>query len=428
MGTADLPTGSHGIPDRGVRRLVFIISLGMLQAIWPLTMDLYLPSFPQVQEGLGTSPALVQFTLTGAFVGMALGQLVAGPLSDAVGRARPLGIALVVYTLATVGCAFAPSIALLITGRFLQGLGAAACSVIGVAIVRDTVSGPAMLRFIANLSVINGFFVVFSPALGAQLLTVISWRGLFWVLAGYGVFLVVLALLVFLRSETNPPERRALRQGATVMDDYRILLGPGVFRWIVVAGGIMFAGMMTYMASSAFLFQDYYGLTPSQYAIAFGGHGLVMIVGAQVSARLSRRISPHRIVVAGFIALVLSAVALLLSVTLLPAAGFLGFLVPLLCFTTSFGMIGPALQASALEPHGLRAGTAASLLGASNMVFAAFASPVAGLFGFASPVATVVIMLVLESTALVIVLLAFRRQNAIPIVSHRPIKQVNAIR
>ena len=133
------------------RRLLFIASLGALQAIWPLTMDLYLPSFPQLQDELGTSPALVQLTLTGAFVGMALGQLAAGPISDAVGRTRPLAVALVVYTAATVSCALAPNIEWLIASRFGQGLGAAGCAVIGIALVRDTVSGPAMLRFIANL-------------------------------------------------------------------------------------------------------------------------------------------------------------------------------------------------------------------------------------------------------------------------------------
>jgi DHA1 family bicyclomycin/chloramphenicol resistance-like MFS transporter len=399
-------------PSRN-RRLAFIVALGMLQAIWPLTMDLYLPSFPQLQAELATSPALVQFTLTGAFIGMALGQLFAGPLSDAVGRSRPLAVALVVYTLASVGCALAPSIEWLIAGRFLQGLGAAGCAVIGLALVRDTVSGPAMLRFIANLSVISGFFVVLSPAIGAQLLAVIDWRGLFWVLVGYGVVLVLVAGVILLRSETNPPERRALRGTATVRDDYRSLFGSPQFRWIVVGGGLMFAGMMTYMASSAFLFQDVFGLTPTQYAIAFGGHGALMIVGAQVSARLSRRFSPRRIVVIGMSALLAAVMALLVSVVLVPGAGFVGFIVPLLFFTTSFGLVGPAMQATALEPHALRAGTAASLLGASNMVFAAIASPIAGFFSVGTPVATVVVMVVLEAAALAAFLQAFRRR-AVP--------------
>jgi DHA1 family bicyclomycin/chloramphenicol resistance-like MFS transporter len=399
----------------GRRRLLFIISLGMLQAIWPLTMDLYLPSFPQLQDELGTTPALVQFTLTGAFVGMALGQLAAGPVSDAVGRTKPLTVALVVYAAATVSCALAPGIEWLIVSRFAQGLGSAGCAVIGIALVRDTVSGAAMLRFIANLSVISGFFVVLSPALGAQLLTVVDWRGLFWVLVAYGVVLVVLAFAVFLRSETNPPERRALRGGATVRDDYRVLLGSPVFRSIVLGGGLMFAGMMTYMASSAFLFQDVFGLSPTEYAIVFGGHGALMIVGAQVSARLSRRYPPRSIVLIGMTSLVTAAVVLLASVLLVPGAGFLGFLLPLLLFTTSFGLIGPAMQAFALEPHAMRAGTAASMLGAANMVFAAISSPVAGFFGVETPVATVVVMLVLECGAFAAFAWAFRhRTDAAP--------------
>jgi DHA1 family bicyclomycin/chloramphenicol resistance-like MFS transporter len=169
--------------------------------------------------------------------------------------------------------------------------------------------------------------------------------------------------------------------------------------------------MMTYMASSAFLFQDVFGLTPTEYAIAFGGHGALMIVGAQVSARLSRRYSPRRIVVIGMSSLLAAVTALLLSVVLVPGAGFVGFLVPLLFFTTSFGLIGPAMQATALEPHALRAGTAASLLGASNMVFAALSSPIAGFFGVGTPVATVVVMLVLETAALAAFIQAFRRRR-----------------
>jgi DHA1 family bicyclomycin/chloramphenicol resistance-like MFS transporter len=405
-------TATPRMRSDGRRRLLFIVSLGMLQAIWPLTMDLYLPSFPQLQDELGTTPALVQFTLTGAFVGMALGQLAAGPISDAVGRTRPLTVALVVYAAATVSCALAPGIEWLIVSRFAQGLGSAGCAVIGIALVRDTVSGPAMLRFIANLSVISGFFVVLSPALGAQLLTVVDWRGLFWVLVAYGTVLVVLAFAVFLRSETNPPERRALRGGATVRDDYRVLLGSPVFRSIVLGGGLMFAGMMTYMASSAFLFQDVFGLSPTEYALVFGGHGALMIVGAQVSARLSRRYSPRRIVLIGITSLVTAAAVLLASVLLLPDAGLLGFLLPLLLFTASFGLVGPAMQAFALEPHAMRAGTAASMLGAANMVFAAVSSPIAGFFGVETPVATVVVMLVLECGAFAAFAWAFRRRGA----------------
>jgi DHA1 family bicyclomycin/chloramphenicol resistance-like MFS transporter len=382
------------------RRLLFFLSLGALQAIWPLTMDLYLPAFPQLQDELGTTPALVQFTLTGAFIGMALGQLAAGPISDAVGRTKPLAAALVIYTVATVSCALAPNIEWLIASRFAQGLGAAGCAVIGIALVRDTVSGPAMLRFIANLSVVSGFFVVLSPAIGAQLLSVIDWRG------------IVLAFGVFLRSETNPPERRALRAGATVRDDYRVLLGSPVFRSIVVGGGLMFAGMMTYMASSAFLFQEVYGLSPTEYAIAFGGHGGLMIVGAQVSARLSRRFDPRRIVLIGMTSLVASAVVLLLSVLLVPQAGFFGFLIPLLFFTTSFGLIGPAVQAFALEPHGLRAGTAAKIMFEAPSIDAAVSSPIAGFFGVETPVATVVGMLVLEGAAFAAFAWAFKRRPA----------------
>lgn len=401
--------GGGGLPDRGIRRLVFLASIGLLQAIWPLTMDLYLPSFPQLQAELGTAPSLVQLTLTSAFMGMAIGQLVTGPISDAVGRMRPLAAGLVVYAIASVGCALAPTIELLIAARFTQGLGAASCAVISIAIVRDSATGTAMVRLLANLAVVSGLFVVLSPALGAALLSYTDWRGLFVTLVGYGAVLIVLAVVVFLRSETNPPERRALRDGATVAGDYRALFGSRGFVGILIGNGLLFAAMMAYMSSSAFIFQNVFGLTPTLYAVIFGGHGALMIAGAQASARLSRRITPRRIVLVGSAGALCSGIALAVSAVALPQLGLAGFLVPLFLFTGCFGVVGPALQATALEPHRLRAGTAASLIGASSMVFAAVVSPIAGAFGLESPVPPVLVMLTLAALSTAVFSVAFRR-------------------
>ena len=372
---------------------VVIIALGLLGAIWPLTMDLYLPSFVQLESEFGSTAAMVQLTLTAAFIGMGLGQLVAGPISDALGRTRPLAVVVVLYCLASVTCALAPTITLLIGARFLQGMAAAACAVISIAIVRDSASGPRMLILSARLSLVSGVFVVGSPALGAQLLYLMDWRGLFWTLLGYGVLLVVIVVTVLMRHETNPPERRALRRSVRLRDDYRALAAERHFRAVVLGGGLLFGGMMAYMASSSFLFQGVFGLTPTGYAIVFGGHGVLMIVGAQCGARLARAFSAQRILFIGLAGLVTFALLLVISVSLMPQLGLWGFLAPLLGFTTSFGLTNPALSAVALGPHGARAGTAASVLGASNMAFAACLAPLAGHFGVQTPVPTAAIML-----------------------------------
>ena len=149
-------------------------------------MDLYLPAFPAIQQELRTTPQFVSLTLTGAFVGMAVGQLTAGPLSDRVGRMRPLVAVLAVYVVATAGCALAPSVDILIACRVVQGVGSAASSVIVLAIVRDCAAGPRMVLLLARLQLVNGTFVVTAPALGAMLLQVMSWRGLFWILVAFG--------------------------------------------------------------------------------------------------------------------------------------------------------------------------------------------------------------------------------------------------
>ncbi|WP_104116162.1 multidrug effflux MFS transporter [Arthrobacter sp. B1805] len=383
----------HGSGQAPRRVLLLVAALAMLQVIWPLTMDLYLPSFPAIRREFGADESGVQLTLTAAFIGMGIGQLASGPVSDAVGRARPLAVMIVLYCLATASCALAPSMGWLVASRAFQGMGSAACAVIALAVVRDLYSGKQLLVFLARLSIASGVFVVASPALGAQLLQIVGWRGLFWVLLGYGLVLLCVAGSILLRNETHPPDRRSLRKGVSLRDDYRNLLGDAQFRSVALAGGLLFAAMMSFMAGSAFLLQEVYGLTPTGYALLFGAQGALMVVGAQVGGLVARRASPALAVRVGAVALVVSAVVLLLSVSLAPQLGVWGLMVPIMGFTTSFGLVNPALQATALEHHGLRAGTAASLLGASNMAGAAVLAPVTGAFGLSSPVPTAIVML-----------------------------------
>lgn len=392
------------------RVLLLVAALAMLQVIWPLTMDLYLPAFPAIGREFGAPEAAVQLTLTAAFIGMGVGQLTSGPVSDAVGRARPLAVMIVVYCLATTSCALAPSMEWLIASRAFQGMGSAACAVIALAIVRDLYSGEKLLVFLARLAIASGIFVVVSPALGAQLLVVVGWRGLFWTLLAYGLVLLCVAGVILLRNETNTPERRLQRKGVRLRDDYRSLLADGQFRSVALAGGLLFSAMMSFMAGSAFLLQEVFGLSPTGYALLFGMQGAVMVIGSQVGAFIARRASPVLTVRIGAIALVVAAIVLLLSVGLAPQLGVWGLMAPIMGFTTSFGLVIPALQATALEHHGLRAGTAASVLGAANMTCAAIIAPVTGAFGLSSPVPTAVVMLSCAAVAAVLLLTGVRKQ------------------
>jgi DHA1 family bicyclomycin/chloramphenicol resistance-like MFS transporter len=392
--------------------LPVMAALAMLQVIWPLTMDLYLPSFPAIRREFGADESAVQLTLTAAFIGMGIGQLASGPVSDAVGRARPLTVMILLYCSATASCALAPSMTWLIVSRAFQGMGSAACAVIAIAIVRDLYSGKRLLVFLARLSIVSGVFVVASPALGAQLLGVAGWRGLFWALLVYGLVLLGVAGVILLRNETHTAERRLQRRGVRLRDDYGILVTDRRFRSVALAGGLLFAAMMAFMASSAFLLQDVFGLSPTGYALVFAAQGALLVIGAQGGAFIARRASPLLAVRFGAVALVVAALALVLSVTVLPDLGLWGLMMPVMGFTASFGLISPALQAAALEHHGGRAGTAASLLGASNMAGAALIAPISGAFGLTSPIPTAVVMFACAGVAAMVLLPAVRIQAA----------------
>ncbi|MHA7189483.1 multidrug effflux MFS transporter [Arthrobacter sp. MDT2-16] len=410
---------AHVVPDpsrtdqTGPRQRVvlLVLALVMLQVIWPLTMDLYLPSLPTIRRDFGSPESGVQLTLTAAFIGMGIGQLASGPVSDAVGRARPLSVMIVVYCLATASCALAPDLGWLIVSRAFQGVGSAACAVIALAIVRDLYAGKQLLVFLARLAIASGVFVVISPALGAQLLQVVGWRGLFWILLLYGLVLLCIAGVILLRNETHTADRRLLRKGVRVRDDYRSLLGDRQFRDLALAGGFLFAAMMSYMAGSAFLLQEVFGLTPTGYALLFGAQGALMVLGAQVGGFIARRSSSVLVIRIGAVALVAAMVILLLSVGVAPEFGLWGLTAPIMAFTTAFGLVSPALQATALEHHGLRAGTAASLLGASNMAGSAVIAPVSGMFGLSSPVPTAVVMLCCASIGGLLLISGVRRSG-----------------
>ncbi|MFC0680194.1 multidrug effflux MFS transporter [Lysobacter korlensis] len=384
-------------------KLRLVVVLGLTQMVWTLAMDLYLPSFLEIRDDFGTSEALVQATLTGAFLGMTGGQLLTGPVSDAVGRKRPLLVVLMAHVLSSILCALAPSIEVLLVGRVFQGMASAASGIIILAVLRDSFAGPELIRMLARLAMVNGTAILFAPSLGAMLLEVMSWRGIFWVLAGYGALTVVLITLALREPERQTPGGRVL---SVTLGNYRTLLGDRVYLATVAVAALVWASMFTYLASSAFLFQGLYGLSPTQYALVFASHGGLMVLGAQFSARLARRVSAARIAVGAGIGMCVSAVVLVVSAVLLPGTGFLGLLVPLWFFTTALGMFNPASQALALKDHKPRSGTAASLLGAANAGLGALISPLAGLIGLGSMLPTVGIMLVCQVLALGVLLIA----------------------
>src|SRR3954471_16800112 len=259
-------------------------------AIGPLSIDMYLPGLPEITRSLDASAAAVQLTLTAVVVGLALGQLVAGPLSDRIGRRRPLVVGLLAYSAVSLLCALAPSVGALTALRFLQGLAGGAGIVIGRAVVRDLYSGAAASRLFSSLMLVTGLAPILAPVIGAQVLKVTAWQGIFVVLAGLALATLTLAAVAL--PETLPPERRDRGGLAATLATLRGLLGERTFMGYALTAALAFGALFAYISGSSFVLQEVYGLSPQAFSLAFGANGLGLVAGSQINARLVGRFGP----------------------------------------------------------------------------------------------------------------------------------------
>ncbi|GAB3059282.1 multidrug effflux MFS transporter [Micromonospora schwarzwaldensis] len=371
----DLTPGD--LMSRG-QRLRLVLVLGSLIAVGPLTIDMYLPALPAIVEDFATTSAAVQLTLTGTLAGLALGQLLIGPLSDAVGRRRPLIAGLVLHVVASSLCVVAPNVAVLGALRVVQGLGVAATAVVAMAVVRDLFSGAAFATLLSRLLLVMGAAPILAPTLGGGVLRWTDWSGVFVVLAVFGVLLVVVAALGL--PETLPPARR--RRGGVLATGslYASLLRDRVFVGLVLVAGLAMAALFAYVAGSSFVLQQGYGLDEQQFGLAFGAGAVGLIGATQYNVRLLRRFPPQRILVAALCAGTLAGLALVVfAVT--DVGGLPALLVSLWLVLAAAGLAMPNAPALALSRHGEAAGTASALLGAVQFGVGAVAAPLVGVLG-----------------------------------------------
>ncbi|OZF36439.1 multidrug effflux MFS transporter [Rhodococcus sp. 14-2483-1-2] len=355
-----------------------ILVLGALIALGPLTIDMYLPALPAIADDLNTSSSAVQLTLAGTLVGLALGQLIIGPLSDIVGRRLPLIVGTGVHILASVACIVAPNIAVLGGLRVVQGLGAAAAAVVAMAIVRDLFSGRAAATVLSRLMLVMGVAPVLAPSLGGAVLLVGSWRLVFAALAIMGVALMTLAI-VSLR-ETLPPERRRASGVLPVLRTYRSLLRDAQFVVLVLVAALAMASLFAYIAGSSFVLQEEFGLDEQQFAIVFAAGAISLIGASQLNVLLLGRFAPVQIVLTALsFAVFAGAVMTVLAIT--GVGGMAGFVVPLWFVLGAVGFVMPNAPALALSRHGEAAGGAAALLGAAQFGLGAIVAPVVGALG-----------------------------------------------
>lgn len=366
--------------------LLVTFILGGLTALPPLSMDMYLPALPQVTTALRSPAATIQLTLTACLAGMALGQLVIGPMSDRWGRRRPLLTGMAVYVLATAVCALAPSAELLIAFRLAQGLAGAAAIVIARAVVRDLYDGVEMARFFSTLMLISGAAPIVAPLIGGQVLRFADWRGVFLVLTGVGVVLTVLVWRGL--AETLPPERRHTGGVGSALRTMRGLLADRVFLGYTLAGGFAFAVLFSYISASPFVVQEIYGASPQAFSLLFGVNSVGLIVVGQINGKLLvGRVSLDKALAVGLGVIALAAVSLLLMSTgVFGEVGLVPIAAALFVLMSAMGLVLPNTNAQALmrTPHA--AGSASALLGTSSFLIGAIASPLVGIAGEATAV------------------------------------------
>jgi MFS transporter, DHA1 family, multidrug resistance protein len=354
-----------------------VVVLGMLSMFGPLSLDLYLPALPELADDLDASASAAQLSITACLVGLAVGQLVAGPLSDRLGRRRPLIVGLMGFMLASVACALAPSAAILVVLRFVQGLAGAAGLVISRAIARDLYSGRALMIFFSRLILIAGLAPVIAPILGGQLSLIMSWRGIFGVLAGFGAVLLLAGWLGL--KETLPPERRIVGGFGKTLHGYNTLLHDRFFVGCALSSGLAGASMFAYISGSTFVLQRIYGMSPQGFSYVFGAISLALVIAAQVGGRLALRWPLTRVLGFGLAVNLCGAASLLATVIIgLPLAVLIA---ALSVMVSAVGLIFPTANALALADYPDLAGTASSLQGLSQFVFGAVAAPLVGIAG-----------------------------------------------
>ncbi|WP_332739043.1 multidrug effflux MFS transporter [Hydrogenophaga sp.] len=369
------------------RYLKMALILGLLSAIGPFAIDMYLPALPDIGRSLGAEVGPVQFSLTAFFLALGVGQLLYGPVSDMVGRKPPLYFGLGLFTLASIGCALATDIQTLVALRFLQGLGAAAGMAIPRAVVRDLHTGTDAARLMSLLMLVFSVSPILAPLAGSGVIALTGWRGVFWAVALASV--AGLALVYGALQETRSAADRVESSLGSALRAYGLLLRDWHYLGLVGIGATAMAGFFVYLAGSPFVLINHYGLTPVQYSLAFSFNAIAFIGASQFTGLLGHRFGLGRLVKAAA-----SASGLTMSVLLvyyLAGGDQLAVLIALYFVASAFmGLVIPTTSVLALEKHGAIAGTASALLGTLQMLGGAAAMAIVSLFANGKPMPMVV--------------------------------------
>lgn len=351
-------------------KLFLVLLLGVLSAFGPFVVDLYLPSLPQLASFFETNASMTQLTLTTAMIGLALGQLLLGPLSDKFGRKKPLIISLVIYIISTVLIVFSPNIETMIILRVIQGLSSAGSVVISRAIATDLYRGREMTRFFGLLMTINGIAPIISPILGSLLLEYISWKGVFVFLALIGV---VVLFFCFRLKESLSVENRLQGSIFATFSTFGVIIKNRLFMSYVGIESFLLGAMFAYIAASPFILQSFYGLSAFIFSLCFGANGAALVIGANIGGKLPNR----QALAIGVLAFVVAALYTIAVLIIQPYWLFveIGFFAMLLLMGITF----PAISTLAMESERQYAGSASALLGFAPFFLGGVVSPLVGI-------------------------------------------------
>lgn len=357
--------------------LWMVLLLGMLAAFGPLSIDMYLPGLPSIANDLHSSTSLAQLSLTACLIGIGVGQLFAGPISDVRGRRGPLLVGLLAYAISSLLCVLAPTIWTFVMMRFVQGLAGSAGIVISRAIVRDLYSGSEMTRFFSLLMLVNGVAPIFAPIFGGLVLQFTSWRGIFMVLSGLGMIMLIAVFFGF--RETLPT---ALRSKGGVLNTFRTFRGlikNKKFMGYALTQGFVLAAMFAYISGSPFVLQNIFGVSPQLFSLFFGINGIGLIIAGQVTGRLAGRVHESKLLVAGLSIALVGGISLLIMTLI--GGGLYSILLPLFLVVSSVGVVGTSSFSLAMQDQAKSAGSASALIGLLSFIFGGLMAPLVGIAG-----------------------------------------------
>lgn len=389
------------------RRLWMAVILGSLSAFGPLSLDMYLPALPMLETDLQTTTSMAQMSLTACLVGLSVGQLFAGPLSDVQGRRKPLLIGLIFYSLASFLCAVAPSIWTFLLLRLVQGMAGSAGIVIARATVRDLYSGTELTKFFALLMLINGIAPIAAPIVGGQLLQVTSWHGVFIALGLIGV--VMFFTVMFGLPETLPARMRSKGGLGNTLKTFSGLVKDRTFMGYALSQGLVTAAMFAYISGSPFVLQEIFGVSPQLFSVIFAVNGLGIIIASQITGKLAGKVKETKLFVTGISIATIGGITLLTMILL--DAGLFAVLVPLFFVVSSVGIVGATGFSLAMANQSKAAGSASALQGLISFIGGGIVAPLVGIGGSSTAVPMGVVMAVATVLSTLCYLFMIRRKS-----------------